>query len=106
MRVSADQPLWRLAAALLEAESPDSFLAWNFFPEILSRTEYIESYVVEPMAQKMLESDPALKAEYEKRIASDPAFAEDGNARLAWFYERSPYYDGRYLLYPVGREVE
>lgn len=106
VRVSADQPLWRLAAALLEAESPDSFLAWNFFPEILSRTEYIESYVVEPMAQKMIESDPALKAEYEKRLASDPAFAKDGNARLAWFYERSPYYDGRYLLYPVGREVE
>lgn len=106
VRVPADQPLWRLAAALLEAESPDSFLSWNFFPEILARTEYMESYVVEPMAEKMLASDPALKAAYDKRVAEDPEFAKDANARLAWFYGRSPYYDGRYLLYPVGREVE
>lgn len=105
VRIPADQPLWRLAAALLEAESPDSFLAWNYFPEILSRTEYMEGYVVEPMAQKMLAADPALKAEFDKRIADDPDFAKDANARLAWFYERSPYYDARYLLYPVGREV-
>lgn len=106
VRVPADQPLWRLAAALLEAESPDSFLAWNYFPEILSRTEYMESYVIEPMAEKMLSSDPALKAAYDKRVAEDADFAKDANARLSWFYERSPYYDGRYLLYPVGREVE
>lgn len=106
VRVPADQPLWRLAAALLEAESPDSFLAWNYFPEILARTEYMESYVIEPMAQKMLASDPALKATFDKRLAEDAEFAKDANARLAWFYERSPYYDVRYLLYPVGREVQ
>lgn len=106
VRIPADQPLWRLAAALLEAESPDSFLGWGFFPEIQGRTEYMESYAIEPMAQKMLAADPALKAAYEKRLAEDSAFAKDANARLAWFYERSPYYDDRYLLYPVGREVK
>ncbi len=105
VRVPADQPLWRLAAALLEAESPDSFLGWGFFPEILSRTEYMEGYIVEPMAQKMLAADPALKAAFERKLASDADFAKDASARLAWFYERSPYYDQRYLLYPVGREI-
>lgn len=105
-RVPADQPLRLLAAALLEAESSDSFLSWGFFPEILSRTEYMESYVIEPMAQQMLAADPALKAAYEKRLAEDAAFAKDPNARLGWFYERSPYQDARYLLYPVGREIK
>ena len=106
VRIPADQPLWRIAAALLEAESPDSFLSWGFFPEIQGRTEYMESYAIEPMAQKMLAADPALKAAYEKKLAEDAAFAKDANARLQWFYERSPYYDDRYLLYPVGREVK
>jgi hypothetical protein len=52
----------------------------------------------------MLAADPALKAEFEARLAAEPAFAADPHARLAWFYERTPFYDDRYLLYPVGRE--
>ena len=35
----------------------------------------------------------------------DADFAADGDARLAWFYERTPFYDDRYRLYPIGREV-
>lgn len=105
VRVPADQPLALLAAAMLEAESDDSFLAWNFFPGILQRTEYMEGYVVEPMAAAMLARDPALKVAFEKRVADDAAFAADPEARLRWFYEKSPYYDQRFLLYPVGREL-
>lgn len=105
VRVSADQPLGLLAAALLEPESPDSMLAWNYFPGILQRTEYMEGYVIAPMAERMLAEDPALKREFEAKLAADPTFAGDGEARLAWFYERTPYYDARYLLYPVAREI-
>lgn len=105
VRVPSAQPLGLLAAAMLEAESEDGFLAWNFFPGILQRTEYIEGYAVEPMAAAMLARDPALKITFEKRLADDPAFAADPEARLRWFYERSPYSDDRFLLYPVGREV-
>lgn len=105
VRVPSAQPLGLLAAAMLEAESEDGFLAWNFFPGILQRTEYIEGYAIEPLAAAMLARDPALKASFEKRLADDPAFAADPEERLRWFYERSAYYDDRYLLYPVGREV-
>ena len=105
VRVPSDQPLGLLVAAMLEAESPDSFLAWNFFSGILQRTEYIEGYAIEPMAAAMLARDPVLKAAFEKRLADDKAFADNPTARLQWFYERSPYYDQRYLLYPVGREL-
>jgi hypothetical protein len=105
VRVPADQPLAILAAHLLEAESPDGALAWNFFPAILQRTEYMEAYVTAPMADAMLARDPALKAQFEAKLAADPAFAADADARLAWFYAQTPYFDDRYLLYPVAREL-
>lgn len=104
VRVSTDQPLGDLAMMMLEPESQDSFLALGFFPEILQRTEYIEGYVIAPMAEKMLAEDPKLKAEFEARLAADDKFAQDPTARLQWFYARSPFYDERYLLYPVGIE--
>ncbi|HEX8444995.1 MAG TPA: M14 family metallopeptidase [Sphingomonas sp.] len=105
VRVPADQPLGQLAAAMLEPESPESLLAWGFFPEILQRTEYMEPYVVAPMADAMLARDPALAAAFAAKVKADPVFAGDAAARLAWFYERSPYYDARYRVYPIGREL-
>lgn len=104
VRVPTDQPLGNLAMALLEPECNDSLFAWGFFPEILQRTEYIEGYVVAPMAEKMLAADPQLKAEFEAKLGADPKFAADPQARLQWFYERSRFYDDRYLLYPIGIE--
>ena len=104
-RVPSDQPLGLLAAAMLEPEGGDSLLAWNFFPEILMRTEYIEGYAVAPLADRMLATDPALRRAFEARLKADPKFASDPDARLGWFYERTPYYDERFLLYPVGREI-
>lgn len=105
VRVPADQPRVLLAASLLEAESPDSLLAWNYFPAILQRTEHIEGYAITPLADRMLATDPALKAAFDAKLAADPDFAANGHARLAWFYARTPYHDERYLLYPIGREV-
>ena len=36
--------------------------------------------------------------------ATNTPVAADGDARLTWFYERTPFYDQRFRLYPVGRE--
>ncbi len=105
VRVSTDQPLGALVATMLEPESGDSFFAWGFFPEILQRVEYMEPYALAPMAERMLADDPKLKAEFEAKLAAEPAFAASPTQRLRWFYERSPFNDDRYLLYPVGREV-
>jgi hypothetical protein len=104
VRVPTDQPLGDLAMGLLEPESADSLFAWGFFLEILQRTEYIEGYVLAPTAERMLTDDARLKAEFEARLAADPDFAADPTARMRWFYERTPYFDDRYLLYPVGIE--
>ena len=106
VRVPSDQPLGLLAAAMLEPEGGDSLLQWNFFPEILMRTEYIEGYAIAPLAERMLASDPALRKAFEAKLRKDKKFAADPDARLGWFYERTPYYDERYLLYPIGRELK
>jgi hypothetical protein len=102
-RVDTDQPLGDLAVMLLEPRSPDSLFQWGFFLEVLNRVEYFEAYVLEPMARAMLEDDPALAAEFERELASDPALAADARARLEWFYRRTPYFDPWFRLYPVAR---
>lgn len=104
-RVSADQPLAELAALLLEPASPDSFFQWGFFLEILSRTEYVESYIMEPMGAAMLAEDPTLRAEFEQHLKDDVQFAASPAARLQWLYERTPFADERHRLYPVAREL-
>jgi hypothetical protein len=105
VRVSTDQPLAGLAALLLEPESPDSFFQWGFFLGILSRTEYYESYAMEPLAARMLE-DPEVHEAYLEALRTEAALRGSPRARLEWFYERTPYFDDRWLLYPVAREIE
>jgi hypothetical protein len=102
-RIPTDQPLGDLVMLLLEPRSPDSFLQWGFFLEIFTRTEYAEGYLMEPLAQQMLAADPELRADFEARLAEDPEFAASPSQRLSWFYQRTPYYDSQYLLYPVAR---
>jgi hypothetical protein len=102
-RVPTGHDLGELAVLLLEPESPDSFFQWGFFLEIFTRTEYAEAYVLEPLARRMMDSDPGLKAEFEAMLAADEAFAADPQQRLMWFYRQTPYFDPRYLVYPVAR---
>lgn len=104
VRVPADQPLGTLAALLLEPASEDSLFQWGFIPEPLERTEYIEGYAIEPLARRMLEADPELAEAFRQKLASDPEFRASERRRLEWFYERTPYFDERWRLYPIGRE--
>lgn len=104
LRIPTDQPLGTLAVLLLEPSSPDSLFQWGFFHSILAPTEYVESYIMEPMAERMLADDPQLAGEFRRKVAGDAAFRGDPRARLQWLYERTPFYDERARLYPVGRE--
>jgi hypothetical protein len=92
----------RLVMALLEPLAPDSLLAWGRFNNAFERKEYMEEYVTEGVAREMLR-DPAVKAEFERKLREDKAFAADSNARLEFFYRRHPSWDERYQLYPVLR---
>ena len=92
----------RLVMALLEPLAPDSLLAWGRFNNAFERKEYMEDYVAESVAREMLR-DPAVKAEFEKKLREDQAFAGDPTARLEFFYRRHPSWDEAYQLYPVLR---
>ena len=92
----------RLVMALLEPQAPDSLLAWGRFNNAFERKEYMEDYVAESVARDMLR-DPAVKAEFERRLREDKAFSDDPAARLEFFYRRHPSWDERYRLYPVLR---
>ena len=87
----------------LEPEAVDSYFNWNFFDAILDQKEYYSPYVFEDTAAKLLKDNKALKTAFELEKASNPKFAEDGNAQLDWVYKHSAYYEKTHRLYPVFR---
>jgi murein tripeptide amidase MpaA len=95
----------KVAINLLEPEAPDSLAHWGFFNATFEQKEYAENYVLEKLAREMLASDPHLREEFEKKLASDPNFASNPRARVQFFYQRSPYWDRQMGLYPVGRII-
>jgi len=105
VRIPTDQPLGTLVALLLEPRSPDSFFQWGFFHAVLQRTEYAEAYVTDPLAERWMAQDPDLEKEFEAKLVDDAAFAADPQARRDWFYARTPWFDARWNLYPVAREL-
>ncbi|MEE4450821.1 M14 family metallopeptidase [Novosphingobium resinovorum] len=105
IRVPADQPLGLLAAALLEPESQDSFLAWGLFPEVLSAPAGTEDFVMAPILDALLASDAKVRADFDRKLAADPEFAGDADARMTWLAARLPHRDAFSRAYPVGREM-
>ena len=96
------QPKARLVVAMLEPQAPDSLLAWGAFNTAFERKEYMEDYVAEDVAREML-ADPAVSAEFQRRLEGDQAFAKNPQARLEFFAKRHSSYDERLNLYPVLR---
>jgi len=103
VKVPIAQPLVRLIAHLLEPEGDGSLLEWGFFNGIFEQKEYAETYVMEPLAQRMLDSIPGLRDTYEAKKLADPEFARNSWAQLNWFYRQTPWWDEKYMVYPVGR---
>ncbi len=97
------QPLARLIVALFEPRAPDSFAAWGLFNACFEQKEHMEPYVAEQIAQKMIEQDPRLAAEFRSRCEHDAAFAASPVARLEFFLRHHASWDAQYNLYPVRR---
>lgn len=93
----------RLAMILLEPQAPDSFAAWGFFNGCFEHKEYVEPYVIEIMARDLMQADPSLAAEFERKLQEDPSFAADPAARREFFYRRHAAWDERFGLYPIMR---
>ena len=102
--VPMDQPAANLIANLLEPAASDSLVRWGFFDAAFEQKESPDARVAEKLAREMLAKDPKLRAEFDAKVAADPKFANDASARLAFFYERSPWYATQEVgVYPVLR---
>ena len=101
--IETSQPIAKVIAHLLEPNGDGSLLYWGFFDPVFEQKEYAEYYVLEPLAEKMLEEDPELKREFEHQLASDSIFANSQRRILYWFFERTPYWDQKRFVYPVAR---
>ena len=102
--VPLDQPSANVAIELLEPDAPDSLLRWGELDAIFETKEYGEPRVLEKLARDMQAKDPALKAEFERKLNNDPAFTADPQARLHFFFQHSPWYAAQRVgAYPVLR---
>lgn len=103
MVIPMQQPLARLIAFMLEPKAAGSLVEWGFFDIVFEQKEYAETYVMEPLARKMLDSIPGLRERYEAKKAAEPDFASGQWQQLNWFYSQTPWWDKQYMRYPVGR---
>jgi hypothetical protein len=94
--------------SMLEPNAPSSFFTWNFFDPILEGGEFFSIWGFESHAKEMLDKDPVLLAEFDKKLASDSEFAKDPVAQLQYIYQKAPQseVDKGNNLYPVARIIK
>ena len=101
--INTNQEGIRYIIETLEPQAPDSFFNWNFFDTILQQKEGFSPYVWEDKAKDLLDSDAALKSQFEAKKESDEAFAKNWYAQLDWLHKHSNNYEKAHLQYPVYR---
>jgi hypothetical protein len=97
------QPKLGVAVALFEPESKESLASWGFFNSRLERREYMEDYVAESEARRILSAESGVRQEFEKRLQESAEFRASPSERLDFFYQRHPSWDSRLDLLPVYR---
>jgi len=101
--VPLDQPGGIVAFHLLEPRSPEALVNWNAFDAIFEPGIITEDWSLEEEARRQL-ADPKVRAAYEAALAdSSTGLAQDPDARLDWFFHRTPFVDEEQNLYPVFR---
>ena len=101
--IKTQQPGVKYLLETLEPQGNDSYFAWNFFDSVLQQKEYFSAYVFEDLAKQLLDKNPKMKTEFEKKKSEDPKFADSGEAQLDWIYRHSDYYEKSHMEYPVFR---
>ncbi|RZP04531.1 MAG: hypothetical protein EVA43_01720 [Flavobacteriales bacterium] len=100
-RITTQQEGVRYLIETLEPCATDSFFNWNFFDTILQQKEGFSPYVWEDKAFELLENNPALQKEFERKKTKDPLFAKNGYEQLDWLHKQSEHYEKAHLRYPI-----
>ena len=104
--IDMNQPKARILITMLEPKASGSMAYWGYFDAVFEQKEYAESYVIEPLARKMLADDEQLRKEFEAKKVAEPEFAKDQQAIINWFYNKSLWQDKQMNVYPVGRIMD
>lgn len=97
-------PTDRYVIETLEPQGADSFFRWGFFDAVLDRKETYSDYLFEDEAVRLLDTEPALRADFEAWKAANPALAGDAEAVLGYIHRRClRYAEPAWCRYPVYR---
>jgi hypothetical protein len=106
--VPMKQPRARLILSMLEPQAPDSLARWGLMNTVFEGAGRpgAGEYLAEPIARRMMAASPGLRREFEEKLAADPAFAADRQARLQWWLRHSQYEPEDAGRYPIVRVWE
>ena len=105
MVIPVHQRALKVLVYLLEPKADNSLASWGFFNSIMERKEYAETYVMEKMAREMIAKNPELLNEFEEWKKENPEQAKSQWMQTMWFFEKTPYWDRKKDIYPIGRIV-
>jgi hypothetical protein len=88
-----------LSALIPDAE--DSFFSWNFYDSYLQQKEYFSSYVFIDQVKFILDSNPKLKKEFEKKTNDSDSFRNSEWEQLYFIYKNSPYFEKSFMVLPI-----
>ena len=106
MVVPVNQRALKVLVYLLEPWADNSLASWGYFNSVMERKEYAETYVMETMAREMMAKNPNLRVEFEEWKKKNPEAAQNQWLQTNWFFERTPYWDQKKDVYPVGRILD
>lgn len=91
--IPCDQDKVNFILSVLEPRCEDSYFAWNFLDSYIQEKEYFSAYVFEDEAAKLLNENPSLRDQLEKKKSSDPEFANSAEAQLFYVYQNSQRFE-------------
>jgi hypothetical protein len=116
--VPIHQPKGLLAAHLLEPSAPDSLSSWGLFNTAYEVSDYVAGHRELELARWMYHQDPKIlemygeaiyqqlplwRKIYEERMAKEPSFSADTEARMDFWMNRLPSHDPQRNVYPIYR---
>jgi hypothetical protein len=99
--ISTNQRGRNFILASLIPDAEDSFFSWNFFDSYLQQKEYFSSYVFIDQVKFILDSNPKLKQEFEKKKIDNEVFRNSEWEQLYFIYKNSPYFEKSFMVLPI-----
>ncbi|MBY0573125.1 MAG: peptidase M14 [Undibacterium sp.] len=92
----------RYAMETLEPQAHDSFFRWGFFNTVLEKKEAFSDYVFEDSAYEMLQTEPELKAKFERWKEAHPEQLSDQKAVLDFIFANGQrFHEPEWRRYPI-----